>query len=365
MTMLSVSRNIFLGVVTSIAALVCMVLLPHDRFIRFQDMRVEAYARLGWIYERIHFDPTPIDVAFIGTSHTLTGVDAAAAAHVIEEIGKQSNSGVRSAHLTNLAFPNYGRNMHWIIARELLENRQVGMLVLEIFENETRKPHPLFVYPAEVSDIIDAPLLVNLNYFHDMARLPFRQLSLFIKTLWPEQFGLKQRFDPAHYGGETVDNTRLVQINGQAITSIRNKRMEPDALVSAASQRRSGKNLHMMGRNLEELEYRFPRYYVSKILALADRKHVPVIFLYLPAYGQVDYPFDTKLYDGKGKIITVNDILRKTENWADLDHLNLFGAAELSARLGAVLAHDVLNLTVGAESDPGSPHTGVKIGTGG
>jgi hypothetical protein len=130
--------------------------------------------------------------------------------------------------------------------------------------------------------------------------------------------------------------------------------MEPDALESAASQRRSGKNLHMMGRNVEELEYRFPRYYVSKILAIADRKHVPVIFLYLPAYGQVDYPFDTKLYDGRGKIITVNDILLKTENWADLDHLNLFGAAELSARLGAVLAHDVLNLTVGARSDPGS-----------
>ena len=152
------------------------------------------YARLGWIYERIHFDPTPIDVAFIGTSHTMNGIDAGAVAEAITQVSNGSSSGSHAVHVTNLAIPEYGRNLHWLIARELLENRKVGMLVLEIFETETRKPHPLFVYPAEVSDVLDAPLFVNLNYFHDTVRLPYRQLSLFIKTQWPEQFGLRERF---------------------------------------------------------------------------------------------------------------------------------------------------------------------------
>jgi hypothetical protein len=362
--MRSVGYNILLGTITSLVALTCMVLLPHDRYVRFQDVRSEAWARLGWIYERIHFDPTPIDVAFIGTSHTLNGVDAAAVGQKIEEIGRKSGLEVNATHLTNLAFPAYGRNMHWIIARELLENRKVGILVVEIFENETRKPHPMFIYPAEVSDILDAPLFVNLNYFHDVIRLPFRQLSLFIKSLWPEQFGLKRQFDPSHYDGETVDNTRVVQVNGKAITAVRNNRMDISALDAVAKQRQSDKNFHMMGPYLESLEYRYPRYYVSEILDLANRRHVPVLFLYLPGYGQVDYPVDTKPYDGRGKIITVNDILRKSENWTDVDHLNLFGAAELSARLGTVLADDVLKQTVGASFNSDSLHADGKINAG-
>ena len=67
-----------LGVVAAVATIAVMLILPHDRYIRWQALHTEAYARLGWAYERIHDDPTPLDVAFIGTSHTLNGVDAAA-----------------------------------------------------------------------------------------------------------------------------------------------------------------------------------------------------------------------------------------------------------------------------------------------
>jgi hypothetical protein len=318
-----------------------MILLPHDRYIRFQDMQVEAYARLGWIYERIHFDPTRIDIAFIGTSHTLNGVDAAGVADAIKEAAKISGHDIKAVHVVNFAFPAYGRSMHWLLARELLENRKVGTLVLEVVENETRKPHPLFVYPAEVSDVIQAPLFVNLNYFHDVVRLPFRQLSLFIKSIWPGQFGLKARFDPAHYDGETVDNTRVVQVNGKALGPIRNQRMDPAKLNEAAEARSKAKNLHMLGRYFGDLEYRLPRYYVRQILNLAERKHVPLKFLYLPAYGQPDRPYDTSLYDGRGDIVAVNDILNKPQNWKDIDHLNLGGAMELSARLGSILIRDI------------------------
>lgn len=332
-------RNLGLAAATAAIVLTGTLFLPHDRYIRWQDMRVEAYARLGWIYERIHFDPTPIDVAFIGTSHTMNGIDSAAVADAIMRASPASRA--RPVHVTNLSIPAYGRNLHWLIARELLENRKVGMLVLEIFENETRKAHPLFLYPADVSDVLNAPLFINLDYFHDLVRLPYRQLSLFVKTLWPEEFGLRRVFDPAHYDGSMVDNTRVVQVHGVAITPLRDRRMDPSKLEAYRRQRAGEKNLHMLGGRFDWLEYRFPRYYVTKILDLAKQRGVAVKFLYLPAYGQPDLPYDTSLYAGRGQIITANDILAKKENWEDIDHLNLYGAAELSARVGSLLAPSV------------------------
>jgi hypothetical protein len=330
-----------------LATLIALLSLPHDRYVRWQDMRSESFARLGWIYERVHFDPTPIDIAFIGTSHTLNGIDAAEVAHLIERNANSAATGTDSVNATNLAIPGYGRNLHWLIARELLENRKVGLLVIEVFENETRKAHPLFIYPAEVSDVLDAPLLINLNFFHDIVRLPFRQLSLFFKSLMPEQFGLKSTFDAAHYDGPTVDNTRVVQVGGKQLTRNRDQRIDPQILESVKRSRQAEKNPHMLGQYFDDLEYRFPRYYVSQILDLAERKGVPVKFLYLPGYGQPDQPYDMRLYRGRGEFISVNDILAKRENWADIDHLNMFGAAELSARLGGALAKDGQNVTAG------------------
>ena len=342
--MRSFLSNFVLAAITAGLVLAAMVLLPHDRYIRWQDMRIEAYARLGWIYERIHFDPTPIDIAFIGTSHTMNGIDAAAVSEAIAQANSGSGSTARVFNVTNFAIPMYGRNLQWLIARELLENRKVGMLVLEIFENETRKAHPLFVYPAEVSDIFDAPLFVNLNYFHDLVRLPYRQLSLFVKTQLPQQFGLRRHFDPSHYDGSTVDNTRFVQVHGGRLTPVRDWRLDPVKLEAWRRSRARGKNLHMLSQRFDWLEYRYVRYYVMRILDLAQAKGVPVKFLYLPSYGQPDVPYDTALYNGRGEIITVNDILAKQENWGDVDHLNLFGAAELSARVGSLLARSVTAL---------------------
>ena len=39
--------------------------------------------------------------------------------------------------------------------------------------------------------------------------------------------------------------------------------------------------------------------------------------------------------------MTVNDILAKPENWGDVDHLNMYGAAELSARVGSLLTRSI------------------------
>lgn len=324
-----------MGLLAAAMGLAALCLLPHDPYIRWQDQRLEAYARLGWMYERIHFDPTPVDVAFVGTSHSMNGIDGAAVARAAAEAGRPC------LNVVNLAIPNYGRNLHWIIARELLRARPVRTLVLEVLENETRQAHPLFVAVADAADVVGAPILINTRFVTDFLLLPMRQALLFLKTLAPAQFGLHAAFDPARYDGPDVDNTRVVQVGGRALTGPRDQRMDPEALAREAQAILAGKRLHVLGRALEPFEYAVPDYYVPLILALARLRGVEVLPLYLPGYGMPDAPIEPWPYPEASKMLFVNDILRKPENWGDVSHLNQFGAAELSARLGTLLAQRV------------------------
>lgn len=329
----SLAFRFALAAAVAVLALAGSLAIPHDRYIRWQDIRSEAWARLGWMYERIHFDQTPIDIAFIGTSHSMNGVDGAAVQAALAEAG----AGCR--RVVNLAFPSYGRNIHWLIARELLEHRQVRTLVLEVMENESRRAHPFFHTVANAKDVINAPLFVNLNFFSDLAHLPARQVMLGLKTLMPERFGLRREFDPARYDGPDVDNTRQVQVGGVALTALRDAAMPRERLEREAAWARAGKDANMLGARLEALEYRFARYYLARILALARERGVEVKFLYLPSYAFLrDRPRDPALYAGHGEMLAPGEVLADPGYWGDLHHLNLHGAAALSAHLGAVLA---------------------------
>ena len=333
MASLSLVRRFVLAAAVAVVALGGSLLIPHDRYIRWQEMRLEAWARLGWIYERIHYDQTPIDIAFIGTSHTMNGIDGSAVQAALADPPGACRQ------VVNFGFPSYGRNLHWLIVRELLEHRQVHTLVLEVFENESRKAHPLFVNIADVADVLQAPLLINLNFFTDLAKLPARQVMLGLKTLMPERFGLHRTFDAARYDGPDVDNTRRVQVGGVALTPLRDRVIPRDRLERESARVRDGKNGNMLGQRFEALEYRYPRYYLDRILSLARARGVEVKFLYLPtyAYGQ-GQPRDPSLYAGQGGMLTAGDLLADPALWYDLDHLNLQGASLLSARLGAMLA---------------------------
>jgi hypothetical protein len=316
----------------AITTLGLMLLIPHDRYIQAQDIRVQAFARLGWIYERIHFDPTPIDIAFIGTSHTMNGVNAGV---VGAELSRLTGHEVNAV---NLAVPQYGRNLHWLLIRDLLLNRKVKLLVLEVGENESRQPHPLFASLGSLADVFGAPLLINLNWLNDIARLPMRQVKLGVKSLFPEEFGLRGRFDPAAYDGHDVDNTDVVQVHGLAMTHVRSSHIDPHVLAQQAADFQAHKQLHMLGEALSDIEWHFPRYYLNKILTLAHEQGVQVKFLYLPVFGQPHLPYDMALYRDRGEVLLVgDDILDAPEYWLDLNHFNMYGAAKLSARLPRML----------------------------
>ena len=324
------------GLAAMALMLAAMVALPHTDYIRWQAPKQEAEARLGWLYERIHYDPTPIDVAFIGTSHTLNGIDAAAVQARIAADGLRNADG-SCVTVTNLAIPAYGRSLHWEIARELLSVRKPKLLVVEVFESETRKAHPYFADIGTVGDIVGAPMLVNVGYMKDLIRLPYRQLSLAVKSANPAAVGLKPRFDPGDYDGSNVDNSRYVNIDGVELTPYRDKVMPAAQLERAAARIAARKEPNMLGPAFAQYEYALPRRYMGNILALAKARGVPVRFLYLPGYGRPAAPVTLPGMAIADRTLFVNDILKNTGIWYDNEHLNADGAKLLSQRLGAML----------------------------
>src|SRR4051812_13787892 len=59
---------------TAVVALCAACALPDNRYLRFLSLTDSAVVKARWIYERIHFDPAPIDIVFIGTSHSVFGI---------------------------------------------------------------------------------------------------------------------------------------------------------------------------------------------------------------------------------------------------------------------------------------------------
>src|SRR5271168_2613659 len=96
-----------LAVALLLSAAAC--LLPENDYQRWQLQDPDG--RLRWIYERIHFDPTPIDVAIVGPSRAQLGLSAAAVEQDLAQRGRQAN-------VVNFALVGSGRDLQWAILNE-------------------------------------------------------------------------------------------------------------------------------------------------------------------------------------------------------------------------------------------------------
>jgi hypothetical protein len=324
------------SVAVALVVLAGLTLLPHSTYIRFQQLSRESmhYLRVQWIYERIHFDRTPIDVAFIGTSHTQSGISS----RIVEQEMAQHQ---RPAHVVNFAVPHLGRDIEFLVVRELLKHRRIDTLVLEVQSLEPRAPHPGFQHLASVAEIADAPVLINTGLIDNWARLPMRQLRLAAKTALPEAFGLHASFDPARYEGPHFDDTLVPHGSTQQRTAvfprahfdrelaaIRKDVREKTALAAKFA-------LPAFGANAL---YRYNDYYLNAIMDLTRKHGVKLVFLYIPYLDAPHSPERTDWMAAKGPMLVSKAVIHDAGLWQNADHLNYYGAVVLSRWTAAQLA---------------------------
>ena len=301
-------------------------LLPHDRYVRYQQLTESDLFRSRWVYERIHYDKTPIDVAIIGSSR----LETSASAPILEK--ELSEKLGHPVHVANLAIPEEGRNLHYLVARELVQNHPETRIILISVVEQADLSHPAFRYLADSADLLRAPLLVNHYYFLDAAFLPYRQISYFVQTLFPTWFKVSRTFRK-DYMGTSFDTTYSFYLPSGKLVD-RYYVMPKDKLDAGSRQTinalggqwREPSHWHALNNPLEN-EY-------TKQLVEVARKHcVETIFVRLPFYKSPPHMYDEALYRGLGPLLDAEPLNGDPRNYEDRGHFNRSGTDLVSAWL--------------------------------
>ena len=313
-------------------------LLPEDPYQRWQLLDGTIHANARWIYERCRFDPTPIDVVFLGPSRTKAGVNA-------PQLGRALAARGLPANVVNFSLPETGRNINLAIAEELFAHKQPKLLVLGVIEKPSRFGHSAFKYIADRKMLVDAGYIGDLNYFSDLIYLPFRQMRLFAADFLPNEAGLAKRFDPARYEGSSIDTTGSIVLPDGTIK-------DGERAASASELARGVKKLEFgahppfLPAALSDLEFGDERANVARIAELARKQGTKVAFLFLPYYNGPSDIQELKFYNQYGTTINAAFLAPHAELFADYGHLTRGGAHVLTDWLAEPVA--ALLMTNGA-----------------
>ena len=317
-----------LGVAFVLLAAVC--LLPENTYQRWQ-LQTLMDSRLRWIYERIHFDPRPIDIAFVGTSKVQLGLSAAAIEEKLAQNGKHAN-------VVNLAFPGAGRDIQWAIVHELLKAKSPKAIIVEVED----RPYPFgsfaFKSVAPASAIVFPPTPFLHNYLYNLAYLPIRKLTLFGADLFPGLFGLSKQFDPDRYAQSRTDySTSFVGDLGKLVDM---EHPVPRATLMAEPQTLD--HLTRVGRILTRINGGEDHIYIRKIAAEAKAHGARLIFVFLPVFNGPESIADEDFLKQFGPVLNYGDLSQRDELYENRAHLNHAGAMTASARLAdALLGFDL------------------------
>jgi hypothetical protein len=326
---LRLRRFVLIIAAACVIALVSMVALPHDKFLRFQALNDGTAPTAYWIYQRIHLDATPIDIAFIGSSRIGLSIHSRRIEEDLQQLGV-------TATAANLHIVKSGVNMQYVVAKELLEARKVKLLVVEMDDWEDRRTQPDFIYLANTWDVVAAPIFVNLNYFSDLARLPGRQVDLFLQTE-ARRWGLSPPSDIPLYEGPNLDHAEFVRtLDG--VKHYRNTRHTQAEMDSLRREQEREITPPLLPASMSGVEFRMSRYYLERILDMAQAHATSVVFLYTTRFGGPAQPPPYQRYASRAALINPWAALQDYALWGDATHVNWEGAKRMTDFVARALA---------------------------
>jgi hypothetical protein len=305
---------------------VLSLLLPHDRYIRYQQLTDSDLFRTRWVYERIHYDKTPIDVAIIGSSR----VEASISAPILEK--ELTEKLGRSIHVANLAIPEEGRNLHYLIAKELIENHPETRIILVSVVERADTSHSAFRYLGDPSDLLRAPLFLNHYYFLDAAFLPYRQMSYFVQTYFPAWFGVSRTFRKDYFGTSFDTTYSFYLPSGKLVDRYH---VMPQEKLDAGSKEiidGLGGSWHQPSR-WHALNNPLENEYTKRLVEVAKEHCVETVFVRLPFYKSPAHLYDEGFYRDLGPLLDAQQFNSNPQNFGDPGHFNRSGTDLVSTWL--------------------------------
>ena len=279
--------------------LLLIYFIPLNDRLRYSGLKDDCMNQGEWIYNRVYNEETPIDIAFLGSSHTINAIDDS-------YISKQLSPLVA----TNLGYCRLGRNLHYSLLKLITTKKSPKHIVLEIREREDRYSHPIFPMVSETKDVIHPTLFVNRDYFSDVWVHMLYKLELIQDYFYKSPSTYNQdnifAFGPVP---DTVATEHLVEME-----HLRKNKTET------------------LSESEQVFYYNFPNSYIERIHQICNEKGITLSFIYIPGYGFPDHSTMLKArYESFGPVfIPPKAIFDNTDYWVDKDHLNTAGGSALS-----------------------------------
>jgi hypothetical protein len=312
-------KNIIIFILPFLIVIVVFFIIPVNKKFSYNFVKGECENKAGWIYHRIFNDEKQIDIAFTGASQTSCAI-------MDEYIEKElSNRSGKNIEVANLGYCRRGRDIQYVMLKELFKHKKPSILVIEVAEDEPKKSHPVFPYLAESTDLWGSFVFFNQRFLTNIRKgivIRFEQLkSGIFKNDYPVIV------DKTEFGYLTSNQlaTSADLTQNKLDWQLRNSILKP-ALI----------------RNIE---LKYSKHYLEKIVQLAQRSECKILFLYLPEYGSgMTTPLLKEYYKEFGELIVLPDsIISNRLNWQDATHFNDSGAKKASGIIMQEMAAKLKN----------------------
>ena len=281
---------------------VLLFAIPYSTEFARHFIKDDCYNHGAWIFDRLTKNATPIDIAFIGSSHTI---------HSFQE-KKMETVLDNKFHLANLGYCRFGRNLEYLFVKELVANKNPKLVVIEVHEDEPKNSHDIFPYLADTKDLLISPTFVNRDYFSDVfngasARLEQFKAGYIFQEKYPEP-----DLNPYGYG----ESNRMAT--------------EEEFLKNKQGWSKWIKRRGSL--EIEQIQLKYPYSYLSMTINLLKSRNIPFVFVYLPESGSnFQNPLRLDFYKQYGQVLTLPDsIVQSPTNWMDDMHFNDRGAGQVS-----------------------------------
>jgi hypothetical protein len=281
---------------------VLLFALPYSTEFARHFIKDDCYNHGAWIFDRLTKNETPIDIAFIGSSHTI---------HSFQE-KKMETLLENRFHLANLGYCRFGRNLEYLFIKELVASKRPQLVVIEVHEDEPKNSHDIFPYLADTKDLLISPTFVNRDYFSDVfngasARLEQFKAKYIFREKYPEP-----DLNPYGYG----ESDRIAT--------------EEEFLKNKQGWSKWIKRRGSL--EIEQIQLKYPYSYLLKTINLLKSRNIPFVFVYLPESGSnFQNPLRLDFYKQYGQVLTLPDsIVNSPTNWMDDMHFNDRGASQVS-----------------------------------
>lgn len=295
--------NLFLFLVPLVLGWATLFVLDGRERFRYFFPKYNCMGHSGWIYDMLNLIDRPVDIAFIGTSRTKDNLND----YILEQHLK--GKGI-DMNVLNLGYCRFGRNMHHMLAKRMLERWDLKHIILEINLKENWDGHEDFAYLAKNEELFFPVMIFNDNYLEDI----FKASKARFDDMRSNVFGVEM-LPPVHEDwihGHFTDTTHA----------------DVNFLDRLAEE---GKHIKKTEGVARWFRYQFSFRYIDKTIKMLEEKGCQIHFLYLPQYGLSRVPEEYDYFKKRGTVLIPPDsIYNNKYYWKDGSHMNEYGANAMS-----------------------------------